>query len=328
MGCRGAIVVTAAGGGHTGRAYALAQALAGLVDGDMLYFVVARGDAWSRRKLEGFGRVVEVRRVRAVNESLLRGLLRLPGGLLDAWRSVPRGVCAFVSMGASISVPSGLAARLRGARLYNVEAVVRFTRPSLAARALRPVSHVTVLHWEEQLRIHPGGRVYGPIYPRPSREPRDEGYILVTGGSYGYPELFEAVSRLDPGRVVLHTGRVDPRVYRERHPGWVVFRFDPDFDRWLAGARVVVTHYGNTAVEAALTYGKPLVIVYNPAWRTAAGYRDAEVLAGKLNAVLLPGPPTPEELAEALREAERRRPPRYPNGAERLAAEIAGLCGC
>jgi UDP-N-acetylglucosamine--N-acetylmuramyl-(pentapeptide) pyrophosphoryl-undecaprenol N-acetylglucosamine transferase len=316
------VVVTAAGGGHTGRAYAFAQALRGLDESIPLYFIVSRGDVWSRRKLEAFGRVVEVARVRGVNESLLRAALRLPRSLLDSLHAVPGNACVFVSMGASISVPAALVAKLRGARIYNVEAVVRFTKPSLSARVLRPISDVTVLHWEEQKRIHPEGRVYGPIYPKPRYEPRDEGYILVTGGSYGYPELFRAVSELGLERVVLHTGRVDPEPYRRRHPGWTVFRFDPDFDRWLAGAHVVVTHYGNTAVEAALTYGKPVVIVYNPAWRTTAGYEDARILAGKLNAVLLRGPPTPRELEEAIAEAEKRKPPRYPNGAEKLAREI------
>ncbi len=324
----GVVVVTAAGGGHTGRAHALAQHLVERLGRDRLVFLVARGDGWSREKLGGFGRIVEISRVRGSNESVVVGLARGVRGIFEAAHALPRNICTFVSMGASISVPAGFIARVRGAFIYNVEAVVRFTRPSLSARLLRPISHVTVLHWEEQLRIHPRGRVYGPIYPRPKYRPRDEGYILVTGGSQGFPELFNAVSRLGLERVVLHTGRVDPRPYRGRHPGWIVFSFDPDFDRWLAGAHLVVTHFGNTAVEAALTDGKPVVIVYNPAWRTAAGYEDAKILAEKLNAVLLRGPPTPEELERAIREAEGRKPPAYPNGAARLAEEIAGLCTC
>ena len=83
----------------------------------------------------------------------------------------------------------------------------------------------------------------------------------------------------------------------------------------------MVIHFGQTAVDAALTYGKPTVIVYNPEWRTAAGLQDARLLAGKLNAVLV------EELTVGrLEKARTTRPPRYPDGAKRLADEIAAAC--
>jgi UDP-N-acetylglucosamine--N-acetylmuramyl-(pentapeptide) pyrophosphoryl-undecaprenol N-acetylglucosamine transferase len=317
-----AVAITAAGGGHTGRAVALAERLAPRLD---LVFVVAEGDAWSRSRLELYGEVVEVPKLRSPRP-LAKGVARLPRILVEGFRKLPREICAFVSMGAGLSVPLGLAARLRGVRVYNVESAVRFAKPSLTAWALQPLSHVTVLQWEEQLSILPRGRVYGPIYEFPKHQVRDEGYVLVTGGSYGFKKLFDAVSSLGFDRVVLQTGRVDPRPYREKHRDWIVFRFTPDFGRWIAGARLVITHFGQTAVDSVLTYRKPTVMVYNPEWRTAAGLRDARILARKLNVVLV------EEvslrvLEAAVEEAFSREIPSYPDGARALADEIVELCG-
>jgi len=317
-----AVAITAAGGGHTGRAVALAERLYGKFD---LLFLVSRGDRWSRSKLEKYGQIIEVPRIRSPNESLAKAAARLLPALLSALRRVPRELCVFVSMGAGLSIPAAVAAWLKGVRVYNVESIVRFVRPSLAARVLRPFSDVTVLHWEEQLHIHPSGRVYGPIYERPKYPVRDEGYVLVTGGSYGFKALFDSVSNLGLENVVLQTGQVDPEPYRRRHPGWRVFRFSPDFGRWLAGARVVVTHFGQTAVDAALTYRKPTVIVYNPEWRTAAGLEDARILARKLNAVLVENP-IPAAIRVAIEEAVRRKPPSYINGGDVLAREMLEIC--
>ncbi|MET1127773.1 MAG: glycosyltransferase [Thermoproteota archaeon] len=316
------MVVTAAGGGHTGRAVALAERLAPRVE---LVFVIPKGDTWSRSKVEKLGSIIEVPKFRDPNEPMIRGLGRLVSAFMDGLMKLPKEICAFVSMGAGLSVPLGLAARLRGAWIYNVESAVRIVRPSLTVRALQPISHVTVLQWEEQLAALPRGRVYGPIYELPKHPVRDEGYVLVTGGSYGFRKLFDAVSKLGFEKVVLQTGRVDPEPYKERHRGWTVFRFTPDFGRWIAGARLVITHFGQIAVDSVLAYRKPTVMVYNPEWRTAAGLEDARVLARKLNIVLVEEV-SPKALEDAVEEAFRRRPPSYPDGARALADEIIELC--
>ncbi len=315
------VIITASGGGHTGYAVALAQRLHGRAD---ILFIIPRNDKWSRSKVERYGEVVEVSKPRGPRDSLGKLLIRMPRALLESIGHVRGDYDVFVSSGSNHSVPPAIIARLKGLRVYNVESSVRFTRPSLSARWLRPFSHVTVLQWEEQLKLHPNGAVYGPLYEYPEYEPVDKGYILVTGGTYGHKLLFDAISELELENIVLQTGRVDPEPYRKRHPEWVVFQFDPDFGKWLAGASVVVSHLGKTVIDAALTYRKPVVVVPNPEWRLTAGWEDARILARKLNAVFVEDI-APKSLLDAIEEAKKRRPPSYPDGAEKLAREILEL---
>ena len=309
------VVITASGGGHTGYAVALAQHLVGRAE---MLFIIPRGDAWTRSKVERMGRVVEVTKARRPNQPLATAVPGLVRAFFESLGAVPRGATAFVSSGSNHSVPPALAAWLKGVPVVNLESSVRFTSLSSSFRALKRFARLNVLQWEEQLELCPDGVVVGPLYEKPLYEPRDEGYVLVTGGTYGHRQLFDAVSRLGIENVVLQTGRVDPEPYRKRHPGWRVFRFDPDFQRWIAGASIVVTHLGKTVIDSALSYGKPTVIVPNPEWRLTAGWRDAEILAEKLNAVLV-REISPEAIEEAIREARRRSPRRYRNGAEELA---------
>lgn len=100
-----------------------------------------------------------------------------------------------------------------------------------------------------------------------------------------------------------------------------MFHSSPNFGRWLARARVVVTHFGQAVVDAVLTYRKPTVIVYNPEWRIATGLKDARILARKLNAILVESP-TPAAIRAAIEEAARRRLPSYIDGGDVLAHEI------
>jgi len=152
------------GGGHTGYAVALAQRLHGRAD---ILFIIPRNDKWSRSKVERYGEVVEVSKPRGPRDSLGKLLLRMPRALLESIGRVRGDYDVFVSSGSNHSVPPAIIARLKGLRVYNVESSVRFTRPSLSARWLRPFSHVTVLQWEEQLKLHPNGAVYGPLYECP-----------------------------------------------------------------------------------------------------------------------------------------------------------------
>lgn len=312
------VVITASGGGHTGYAVAIAQRLSGKAE---LAFVVPEGDLWSASKVRLYGRVTFVKKARGPNDMLIKALPGLLKACIQSALRVPSGFHVLVSSGSNHSIPPALVARAKGMKVVNIESSVRFTRPSTSARLLRPLSHLTALQWPEQEELLPGGVLVGPIFEKPAYRPEDRGYILVTGGTYGHRRLFNAILKLNLERVVMQTGTVDPTPYKMKKPSWIVFRFDPDFAKWLAGATVVISHLGKTVIDAALTYRKPVIIVPNTEWKYTAGWRDAELLAEKLNAVLVRNV-SPEVIRRAIREAEGRRPPKYEDGGENLAKLI------
>jgi len=308
-------VITASGGGHTGYATALAQHLKGKAN---MLFIVPKGDLWSRSKVGDFGRVVEVTKARQPNQSLITAIPGLFKAYFESLNTVPRNANAFISSGSNHSIPPVFVAWIKRIPIVNIESCVRFTSLSSSFKIISRFAKMNVLQWDEQLELYRDGIVVGPLYEKPLYKSRDEGYVLVTGGSYGYKQLFDAVDKLELEKVVLQTGKIDPKPYAERHPHWKVFNFDPDFQRWIAGASVVVTHLGKTVIDAALSYGKPTVIVPNPELKLTVGLKDAEILAKKLN-IVLAEEVTPKGIEEAIQEARRKSPKRYPNGAEKLS---------
>jgi UDP-N-acetylglucosamine:LPS N-acetylglucosamine transferase len=206
--------------------------------------------------------------------------------------------------------------------VVNIESEVRFTKPSKTACILQPFSTITALWWREQKRLL-NGVVVGPILPKPVIEPRNKGYILVTGGTYGHKPLFDALMESNLHNVVLQTGRVDPMPYTEKHPEWKVITVTDSFHELVAGAELVVTHLGLTVLEAVI-YKKPVVLVPNPEWTRTAGVEDAKHLARKINAVLV-SKINLETLLDAIDEARERRVPALPDGAENLANMIMKL---
>ena len=225
-----------------------------------------------------------------------------------------------VSTGSNHSIAVALAGALHGARVVNMESSVRFVKPSRAYRLLRSVAWLNVVQWPEQCGF--GGRpvLAGPFYEEPRYRSRDEGYVLVTTGTYGYRELFDELLTV-PVRIVLQTGRVDPTPYRAKRPDWTVFDFDPDIDRWIAGATLVVTHLGKTALDAALAYRKPVIIVHNPRWsRHGAGPLDAQAFARRIGARLA----TPRQVRRMLENEDipSWEPPPPPADGAKLLAEI------
>ncbi len=319
--------MTASGGGHTGFAIAVARELPSDVE---IVFTVARGDAFSRRKIDSLGRnsvIIEHARGRGPLESLLPAMPRLFKSFLEASVRLPK-VDAALCTGHNNSVPPCIVARLKGARLVSLEDVYRVESRSRAISLLSKISEAVALHWEFQRRLYPRkGIVVGPVFEPPKYKPSRGDYILVTTGTYGYEELFNVMYRLWAegrlkSRLILQTGMVPPEKYRGS--GVEAFSFDPDIDRFIAGARVVVTHQGMTAINAALGYGKPTIIVYNPRWKLAAPASEVRVVAEHLGLGFLERP-DPDALARLIEES---RPPNFrgdTKGASRLARMLVDL---
>ncbi|HWQ17475.1 MAG TPA: glycosyltransferase [Sulfolobales archaeon] len=314
--------IAASGGGHTGYAVSLAQRLTGKAE---LVFFIPKGDRWTASKVEKYGEIIEIIKPRGPNEGLSKLATGLPKAMLESLRKV-RDLDVFVSTGSNHSVAPALVAWIRGIPIINIESSVRFTKPSSSAKHLARIADLTVLQWEEQRKILPKGRVFGPLYELPEYSVDDKGYILVTAGTYGYKRLFDAILDLDLDNVVLQTGRVDPNIYRKARPNWIVFDYDPSFSKWIAGASLVITHLGKTVIDSALTYGKPTIIIPNPEWRLTAGAEDAKILAEKLG-ICYQEDLSPHAIRNAIEECRRKIPRKYKDGSQELAEYILSNYG-
>jgi UDP-N-acetylglucosamine--N-acetylmuramyl-(pentapeptide) pyrophosphoryl-undecaprenol N-acetylglucosamine transferase len=313
------VLILAGGGGHTGIAYALAQALHKKVS---LSFLAPKEDSWSEKRLGKFGEVQFLIKGRGPKTPTPIFTVRLAKAFKDSVGKAFHEFDVVVSTGSNFCIPPALFAWIRQVPVVNIESLVRFTKPSQTARLLQPFSTMTALHWEEQRRLLKGV-VVGPTLSKPEVEPWNGGYILVSGGTFGHRLLFDTLSDSKLNNVVLQTGRVDPTPYIKKHPEWKVITFTERFHELIAGAELVVTHFGGTVLDAAV-YKKPAVLAPNPEWTRTAGIKDAEYLARKINAVLVSDIDL-RSLLDAINEARKRKVPPLPNGAETLANMIMQL---
>ncbi len=86
---------------------------------------------------------------------------------------------------------------------------------------------------------------------------------------------------------MLQIGRLNPEHYRKLRPDWIVFDFDPDIDKWIAGARVITGHTSVTLLEAIITYRKPVIIYWNPEWSLADTFQGVILFSKKINAQVI-----------------------------------------
>lgn len=313
-------MISAGGGGHTGYGYALAQRLYGKVS---LRFLVPEGDVLSEERLRRFGNVDFLLKPRGAKTPIFEFIPRLAKAFAESYDRVPGECDVMVSTGSNFCIPPALLARVKGIPIINIESSVRFTKASKTARILRPFSAVTALQWDEQKRLLKKGVVVGPLLPEPEVKPWNGGYVLVTGGTLGHKLLFDVISESGLENVVLQTGQVDPEPYKRKHPEWRILPFSTRFYELVAGADLVVTHFGSTALEAAV-YRKPMVLVLNPEWKRTVGKTDAEIFAEKVNGVLIWDVGL-ENLFRAIEEAKSKETPVFENGAEKLAELILML---
>lgn len=317
------VLILAGGGGHTGIAHALAQALHKKAS---LSFLAPEGDSLSGERLKKFGEVKFLVKPRGPKTPTHIFALRLTKAFLASLRLNISKFDVVVSTGSNFCLPPAIIAWMRGVPVVNIESLVRFTVPSRVASMLKPFSTITALHWEEQRRLL-NGVVVGPTLSQPQIKPWNGGYILVSGGTHGHKLLFDALSESKLKNVVLQTGEVDPAPYVKKHPEWKVVTFTEKFHELLAGAELVVSHFGSTVLNAVV-YRKPVVLVLNPELTRTVGIEDAEYLAKKTSAVLV-SEVNLDTLLEAINEARKREVPILPNGAENLAKIIIKLSqGC
>ena len=316
------VYLTAARGGHSGYAKAIAHYL-----GDEItkYFIIARGDQWTANKIKDYGNIIDMQMPRKLNEPLLFTLHRWPLAFIESLYKIKRRCRVLISCGSNLSIAPAITAWLKRLKIVNVESIVRLSSPGKTPSILRPISDVTLVHWEEQAKLLPGAVVVGPIYEPPRYKTSDEGYILVTTGTHGHRELFDLLTEIGPSNIVLQTGEIDPKPYREKRPEWQVIDFTPDLVRLIAKASIVITHFpGMTSATAALAYRKPVVMVAAPHLKLSASIEDGELYAKKIGAVFIKQL-SKRNLREAIERASSLEPRRYENGAKKAAEIIKEL---
>jgi UDP-N-acetylglucosamine:LPS N-acetylglucosamine transferase len=314
------VLILAGGGGHTGYGYALSQALQ---EEASLSFFVPEGDILSEKKLSRFGEVKFLIKARGPKTPAHTFLVRLAKAFVDSIEKTIGNFDVVVSTGSNFCIPPSIMALVWGIPLVNIESSVRFVKPSKTARLLEPISTVTALQWKEQKRFLKKGVVVGPLLAKAEVESWNGGYVLVTGGTFGHRILFDTLAESNLHNVILQTGKIDPSPYAKKHSEWKVITVTEKFHELLAGADLIVTHFGETILEAVV-YKKPLVLVPNPEWTRTAGAKDAEYLAKKVNAVLVQEINL-QNLLNGIEEARKRKVPTLPNGAEKLASIVTSL---
>jgi UDP-N-acetylglucosamine:LPS N-acetylglucosamine transferase len=79
---------------------------------------------------------------------------------------------------------------------------------------------------------------------------------------------------------------VEPHIYSERHPDWLVFSTVDNYFEVIAGADVVVAPPGETPFWAAV-HGKSIVVARYPEWSRVGTRKDAGLFVRKLSASFL-----------------------------------------
>ena len=311
------VILLAGGGGHTGYAYALAHYLSGKCEMEIF---VPEGDKLSHNRLKRFGDVRTLSKPRGPKTPLAPFLTGLAKSFLRSSLTFNKK-SVVVSTGSNFCLAPCIVAKMNGAPTVNLESSVRFTSASKTAKILAKTATLTALQWEEQMKLLPKGEVFGPMLAKPELEPYDGGYILVTGGTYGHKLLFQAFDSTNIEKVLLQAGGLYSPEFAKRHPSWKIIDYSDRFHELIAGANVVVTHFGETIIDSALVYGKPTVISVNPDWTRTAGLEDATILAEKVNGILM-NDFTSDAVIETIERARKIKPPQVSSGAEPLSRRI------
>ncbi|RLG91358.1 MAG: polysaccharide biosynthesis protein [Thermoprotei archaeon] len=285
------ILLIASGGGHTGYCRALAERFYEYKKNYSfkLDAVIPCLDKWSKKILEDYvDNIFCINKLRQPYEKHYKMIKNFPIALIQSIKRIKRYDYVIAS-GSNHSLLPTLIAKLKNtsSKILAIESHDRFITRGKTISLLSKTIAIPILHWKEQKKLYRNGIVVGPIVKKRKYEISNKGYVLVIGGFEGDKKLYDKLVKTPLTNVVLQTGRLNPEHYRKLRPDWIVFDFDPDIDKWIAGARVVIGHTSVTLLEAAITYRKPVIIYWNPEWSSAATFQDVILFSKKINAQVL-----------------------------------------
>ncbi len=312
------ILLIASGGGHTGFALAVGTRIRELSPKADITYIVPCGDTWSINRIlrvDPKANIREVTKPLKPLEPYTRLFKRVLHAFIDSIREVEHAIVFCTGSNHNI-FPVLISRYLRRSIVFCVEDTFRFKRRSRTLDLLYRVANVNVfLQWPEQVELYRGRGIYaGLLYEKPMHSVRDEGYILVTTGTMGNRSLFKLLAKIRLDNLVVQTGAINPDLLKRR--GWKVFRFDPDIDKLIAGASLVITSApGVTAINATQAYRKPTIMVYNPDLVLTADREETEKVAKYLGIPFVdPRVITPRDFEKIVYEAYNIKPRVVRNG--------------
>jgi UDP-N-acetylglucosamine--N-acetylmuramyl-(pentapeptide) pyrophosphoryl-undecaprenol N-acetylglucosamine transferase len=293
--------------------------------------------------------------------ALVRGLVLLPAGGVDAWRILSRRRPHVVlGVGGYSSGPVVLAAALRGIPTLILE---QNAMPGFTNRMLARVVDAAAVTYDEALPWFRGkGFVSGnPVRPGFSAGAPDEAAgavargprprVLVFGGSQGAHAInvamVDAAPRLRamvPSPDIVHqTGERDLAAVREAYrAAGLDVRVEPflhDMDREMRAADLVVCRAGATTLAELTAAGRPAILVPLPTATDDHQRRNAQALARAGAADLLDqreltGTTLADRIAALIGDVARRRSmaaaarqAAHPDAAALIAGRVVAMAG-
>ncbi len=321
------VVLIASGGGHTAYAVSVGERLYEK-DRDLgLTFIVPHNDRWSiNRILDRIpsAKIIEITKPLNPLEPYVKLIERLPITIVDVLKKLPRETIVLCTGSNHNIFPVLIGKYWFKNHVFCIEDIFRIEKRSRTVDLLHRIGRVNVfLQWRIQKKLYRDGIYSGVLFEKPKYHVRDEGYILVTTGTIGNRELFKLLHRSGVENLIIQTGRIEPSILRNDKLNWKAFRFDPDIDRLIAGASLIIASPGITAINAIQAYHKPLIMVYNPDIVLGASYKEIEYIANQFNIPFIdPRRISGEEFRRIVDESYDLKPRIQPDGSSFIAEFI------
>ncbi|MFA5114142.1 MAG: undecaprenyldiphospho-muramoylpentapeptide beta-N-acetylglucosaminyltransferase [Candidatus Margulisiibacteriota bacterium] len=268
---RKVVIVAGGTGGHIYPGIAVAQALAGA---DILFIGSAAGLEKELVPPAGFN--LKLIRARALTRQFSYKAVTAPFVTIIGFFQALAILAAFaprvvLTMGGYAALPVVLAAKALGIKLYVHEQNVL---PGVTNKLAFRLADKVFLSFPESLKYCAGEVVGNPVRAeilKARRTKKDRQVVLVLGGSQGARSLNQAVAAALPkvdGRrweIVHSVGRRDfPQYGHLRSEHYRPLEYIADMAEALAGADLVVSRAGATALAEFTVVGLPMVLVPYP----------------------------------------------------------------
>lgn len=300
-----AILAGGGTGGHVIPALAIAHELRARYGAEVAFIGTERGIETRLVPKAGFPlHLVEVGALKNVTfATRMKTLVALPAAVVRSWKLLqtfkPQVV---IGVGGYASGPAMLAASLSSIPTIAFEPNVV---PGLANRAVAPLVTTAVVHFEEtgeyfRRFVVTGVPVRHAFFELPPRTGAERPTLLVFGGSQGAAAINKAViealpelaARVPAVHIIHQTGERDynpaQAAYLRAPLSAEVSAFIDDMPQAFARADVVLCRSGASTVAEITAAGKPAIFVPFPRAADDHQLRNAQALAGKGAALLVP----------------------------------------